>query len=113
MLIVNIHLITGLVLALVMIVALFISQPQQLKGWLVLARIGYVILLVSGLYLLTWSMKSQLGLSVLKLIVAIATIGIFEVAVAHKKRHQKDALRWSVSTLIGLLATVLIGFMLA
>ncbi|WP_446002603.1 YisL family protein [Weissella viridescens] len=80
------HLITWLVLFVVVSVALFSKNEKLSKVNMMVARIGYLFAIGSGFMLLPYAYNEHPGLTILKVVVAVALIGLIEMGFARKQR---------------------------
>jgi len=106
-----IHLITWIILLLVLAMALF-TDAKHRTPFVMIARVGYVVMIVSGYLLTTVAFNRNPALTVLKLLLAFGFIGLAEISFAHAgKLTVSPKWRWLVlgcCVLVGL-----VGFLLA
>ncbi|WP_417852720.1 YisL family protein [Weissella viridescens] len=87
MIFVWIHLITWVVLFVVVSVTLFSRNEKLSKINMMVARLGYLFAIGSGLMLLPYAYNEHPGLTILKVVVAVAVIGLIEMGFARKQRQ--------------------------
>jgi|GEM_PF-629614 len=104
------HLITWVVLLIDLLAGMFIT-PKRRTPFLMIARLGYVVMIVSGYMLMGVAFNRNPALTVLKLILALAFIGITEMSFATTGEHQfKPNWRWIVlgsAVIVGIIGLVL------
>ncbi|RRG18787.1 DUF1516 family protein [Weissella viridescens] len=82
-----IHLITWLVLLVVVSAALFTSNQKLSKINMMIARVGYLFAIGSGAMLVPYAYDEHPILTIVKVILAVALIGLIEMAFARKRRQ--------------------------
>ncbi|MQS75951.1 DUF1516 family protein [Companilactobacillus halodurans] len=105
-----IHLITWIVMAIMILLALF--TKSHTKIYEMITRVGYIVIIVTGIRLAirAWAFKPTL--LVVKIIIAIIFIALTEIAFARKsQKNISNSLIWAV--IIFCLVTALLGFALA
>ncbi|KRN99138.1 DUF1516 family protein [Companilactobacillus kimchiensis] len=104
------HLITWLVMAILILLALFTNTHTKIYE--MITRIGYLVIIGTGIKLgiRAWSVEPTL--LIVKVIVALIFIALIEIAFARKEQNTlSKSLIWAV--IIFCLVTALIGFALA
>ena len=101
------HLITWLVMAIMILLALFTNSHTKIYE--MITRVGYIVIIVTGIKLAirAWSVEPML--LIVKIIVALIFIALVEIAFAQKTINK--SLIWAV--IIFCIVTALIGFALA
>lgn len=107
--ILSIHLISWLWLLIMVIAGLTRHSVKATNRYLILGRLGYLLLIISGVYLSTKTFSAAWGLTILKGLLGIGTIGLIEIAFARK---QESRLSPQLIALLvaGLVLTVACGF---
>jgi len=104
------HLITWVVLLIDLVLGMFID-PKKRTPFLMIARVGYVVMIVSGYMLMSVAFNRNPALTILKVVLAIGFIGITEMSFASAgKRSFKASWRWLVlgcAVVVGVLGFVL------
>lgn len=104
------HLITWLVMAVMILLALFTSKNTKIYE--MITRVGYLVIIATGIKLALRAWSVEPTLLVVKIIVAIIFIALTEIAFARKSQKTINRpLIWTV--VIFCLVTALIGFALA
>ena len=102
------HLISWAVLAVAAGIALF-SRTRQFVMWTMIARVCYLVSIISGVVLMRFSFNRNPMLTVIKILIAI---GLIEMAFADKKQqHLSKIIIWSAIAAFVLVTVV--GFALA
>ena len=102
------HLISWAVLAVAAGIALF-SRTRQFVMWTMIARVCYLVSIISGVVLMRFSFNRN---PVIKILIAIGLIGLLEMAFADKKQqHLSKIIIWSAIAAFVLVTVV--GFALA
>lgn len=105
------HLISWAVLAAAAGIAIF-SRTRQFVMWTMIARVCYLVSIVSGVVLMRFAFDRNPLLTVVKILLAIGLIGLIEVAFAGKKQqHLSKAILWSALAAFALVTVT--GFVLA
>lgn len=107
--ILSIHLGSWLWLLVMVIAGLTRHSVKATNRYLILSRIGYLLLIISGVYLSTKTFGAAWALTVLKAVLGIGTIGLIEIAFARKQESRLSP--QLISLLVaGVLLTVICGF---
>ena len=105
------HLISWAVLAVAAGIALF-SRTRQFVMWTMIARVCYLVSIISGVVLMRFAFNRHHMLTVIKILIAIGLIGLLEMAFADKKQHHlSKIIIWSAIAAFVLVTVV--GFALA
>ncbi|AKP03362.1 DUF1516 family protein [Companilactobacillus pabuli] len=101
------HLITWIVMAIMILLALFTNSHTKIYE--MITRVGYIVIIITGIKLAirAWSVEPML--LIVKIIVALIFIALVEIAFAQKTINK--SLIWAV--IIFCIVTALIGFALA
>lgn len=101
------HLITWMVMAIMILLALFTNSHTKIYE--MITRVGYIVIIITGIKLAirAWSVEPML--LIVKIIVALIFIALVEIAFAQKTINK--SLIWAV--IIFCIVTALIGFALA
>ena len=104
------HLITWMVMAIMILLALFTNSHTKIYE--MITRVGYLVIIATGIKLAikAWSVEPML--LIVKIIVALAFIALAEIAFARKAQKTiSKSLIWAV--IVFCIVTALIGFALA
>ena len=105
------HLISWAVLAVAAGIALF-SRTRQFVMWTMIARVCYLVSIISGVVLMRFAFNRNPMLTVIKILIAIGLIGLLERAFSDKKQqHLSKIIIWSAIAAFVLVTVV--GFALA
>ncbi|KID41608.1 DUF1516 family protein [Fructilactobacillus fructivorans] len=110
MMLIWIHLLTWLVLFIAVCIALF--SNWHFKAMTMIARLCYVILIISGIFLVPYAWGRDPILTVVKIICALLLIGLIEMAFAFKSQ-QKLSKTFLWITIVAIIIVAIIGIMLA
>jgi len=105
------HIVGWIWLLVTVIVGLTRKSAKSANRFLILSRIGYVLIIVTGVYLATKTFSGNWWLTLIKAVLGIGMIGIIEIAFA---RQQESQLKRPVLVLLGvvMIATVVCGALL-
>lgn len=104
------HLITWMVMAIMILLALFTNSHTKIYE--MITRVGYLVIIATGIKLAikAWSVEPML--LIVKIIVALVFIALAEIAFARKAQKTiSKSLIWAV--IVFCIVTALIGFALA
>ncbi|GLB46081.1 hypothetical protein WR164_00600 [Philodulcilactobacillus myokoensis] len=105
------HLIAGILLLLVVILALA-KKDNKIAPYMIAARMLYIFMILDGFRVLVPAIQRNITLSFIKIIAAIGTIALIEFALVSKAKGKLTTNR--VLAAIGGLAVVFVlGFILA
>lgn len=106
-----VHLVSWVWLILMVTAGLTRHSIKAANRYLILSRLGYLLIIISGVYLSTKTFSGAWLLTSLKAILGIGTIGLIEVAFARK---QESRLAPQLLSLMigGLVLTTICGFSL-
>lgn len=103
----HIHLTAFILIFIAILVKLFNSE-KEMKPLLMVIRVIYLVLIVTGIRLVLYTYDSQMALTVVKILLGLGTIGICEMAFGKKGTKTMRSL------LVGLLVvTAIVGLVLA
>ncbi|AUJ29953.1 MAG: DUF1516 family protein [Liquorilactobacillus hordei] len=104
------HLVTWIVLLIVVFSVVFSKKDVSVAAKMI-ARICYVVALVSGIMLLGYAWEASPVLAVVKILLAIGLIGFCEIyfSQGHNWRSRTKALLLVTTILVGLLGFILAG----
>ncbi|WP_283679189.1 DUF1516 family protein [Lentilactobacillus sp. Marseille-Q4993] len=106
-----IHLITWVLLLIVVLIDLFGSSQRPIV-WQMIARVLYLVAIGSGIFLLIETFKYNPSMSIIKIIVALGSIALIEIAFAKQNKKQlTTGLVWDA--IIGLVVVGVLGLWLA
>ena len=98
------HLVFGIIL-LVAVVAGLIGSAQKTKIWAMIARLCYVVLIVSGIVMFKYAWGGNPVLTIVKVVAAILVIGLIEMSFAKKTKGEiSTTLMWLVVVLVVVVA---------
>jgi len=104
------HLITWIVMAIMIFLALF--TKSNTKIYEMVTRVGYIVIIATGIKLALRAWSVEPTLLIVKIIVALIFIALTEIAFAHKaQKTLNKSLVWAV--VIFCIVVALIGFALA
>ncbi|APU71980.1 UPF0344 protein [Companilactobacillus crustorum] len=104
------HLITWIIMAIMILLALFTNTHT--KVYEMITRIGYLIIIATGIKLAIRAWSVEPTLLIVKIVIALIFIALVEIAFARKGQQTiNKSLIWAV--IIFCLVTALIGFTLA
>ena len=104
------HLLTWVIMALMILLALFTNSHTKIYE--MITRIGYLVIIITGIKLAIRAWSVEPSLLIVKIIVALVFIGLVEIAFARKNQQRLNKnLIWIV--VVFCLVTALIGFALA
>lgn len=109
--IVSIHLISAIVLLILVIGIILARTNKQLGSLMVISRILYLFLLVTGIRLAFFTFSDHPILTISKLLVALGLIGTIEVLGAHKGQAT-IGIRQILPVTILFILVITLGFML-
>jgi len=109
--ILSIHLGSWLWLLVMVIAGLTRHSVKATNRYLILSRLGYLLLIISGVYLSTKTFSGAWLLTLLKGIIGIGTIGLIEIAFARKQESRLSPQLLSLLS-AGLILTIVCGFSL-
>lgn len=104
------HLIVVIILIIAVISGLR-KNGQHPKVWAMIARLCYLMLLISGVVMLPYPWHEHPLLTIIKLLAALIFIGIIEMAFAKKQQHQLTS-NWLWLMLLGAVIVITLGFWL-
>lgn len=94
------HLVFGVIL----IVAVFgglASPADKSKIWAMIARLCYVVLIISGIFMVKYAWSENPVLTIVKIVAAIMVIGLIEMAFGKKSRREfSKGLMWFVIVMV-------------
>ncbi|AVK62818.1 hypothetical protein C5Z26_01195 [Lactobacillus sp. CBA3606] len=103
-----IHLLSWLWLVIMVSFGLTRHSVKLANRYLILSRLGYLLLIISGVYLATKTVGQAWALTLLKSVLGIGSIGLIEVAFARKQESHLS--RQLITVLVSsLLLTLLCG----
>lgn len=106
-----IHIGSWLLLTVAVILGLTRKSVKAANRYLILARLGYLLLIITGVYLATKTFTGNWWLTLLKAVLGIGSIGLSEIAFARKQEsHLTGQLLAVLTVAIGL--TVICGALL-
>ncbi len=82
-----VHLLFGLILLISVFIGLF-GAAKRTPIWAMVARICYVVLIVSGIFMTKYAWDEKPILTVIKIVIAILVIGLIEMSFAKKTRGE-------------------------
>ena len=104
------HLITWIVMAVMILLALFTNKNTKIYE--MVTRVGYLVIIATGIKLAIRAWSVEPTLLIVKIIVAIVFIALTEIAFARKSQKTiSKSLIWAV--VVFCIVTALIGFALA
>lgn len=104
------HLITWIIIAIMILLALF--TDKHTKIYEMITRVGYLVIIGTGIKLAIRAWSVEPTLLIVKVIVALIFIALVEIAFARKeKKTINRSLIWTV--IIFCIVTALLGFALA
>ncbi|WP_119327004.1 DUF1516 family protein [Companilactobacillus musae] len=104
------HLVTWIVMAIMILLALFTNKNTKIYE--MITRVGYLIIIATGIKLAIRAWSVEPTLLIVKIIVALIFIALVEIAFARKEQKTiNESLIWAV--IIFCIVTALIGFALA
>ena len=104
------HLITWIVMAIMILLALFTNSHT--KVYEMITRVGYLVIIATGIKLALRAWSVEPTLLIIKIIIALIFIALTEIAFARKSQKTiNKSLIWAV--VVFCLVTALIGFALA
>lgn len=104
------HLITWIVMAVMILLALF--TKSHTKVYEMITRLGYIVIIVTGAILSIHAFTVEPNLLILKIILAIIFIGLVEIAFARKNTGTlSKTLIWAV--IVFCIVVAVIGFALS
>lgn len=106
-----IHIIGWLWLTVMVALGLSRKAVKSANRYLILSRLGYLLLIVTGVYLATKTFTGNWWLTLIKAILGIGTIGLIEVAFARKQESHLTGHLLALLSL-GILVTVICGALL-
>ena len=107
----TIHLISWVWLIIMVSCGLTRQSIKAANRYLILSRLGYLLLIISGVYLSTKTFGGAWLLTLLKGILGIGTIGLIEVAFARKQESRLSPQLLGLLS-AGLILTIVCGFSL-
>ncbi|MFC6180052.1 DUF1516 family protein [Lactiplantibacillus daowaiensis] len=104
-----VHILSWLWLMLMVILGLTRQTAKSANRYLILSRLGYLALIITGVYLSTKTFTGAWLLTSLKALLGLGTIGLIEVAFA---RRQESRLTPRLVSLlvVGIVLTVAVGW---
>ncbi|WP_259596405.1 DUF1516 family protein, partial [Clostridium botulinum] len=104
------YLVTWIVMAIMILLALFTNKNTKIYE--MITRVGYLIIIATGIKLAIRAWSVEPTLLIVKIIVALIFIALVEIAFARKEQKTiNESLIWAV--IIFCIVTALIGFALA
>jgi len=105
----TIHLISWVWLIIMVSCGLTRQSIKAANRYLILSRLGYLALIITGVYLSTKTFQAAPLLTIVKAVCGVGTIGLIEIAFA---RWQESHLTGKLVSLLvgGVVLTVMIGF---
>lgn len=104
------HLITWIVMAIMILLALFTNTHTKIYE--MVTRVGYIVIIATGIKLAIRAWSVEPTLLIVKIIVALIFIALVEIAFARKaKKSLNRPLIWAV--LVFCIVVALLGFALA
>lgn len=104
------HLITWIIMTIMILLVLFTNKHSKIYE--MITRVGYLVIIGTGIKLGIRAWSSEPTLLVTKIIVAVVFIALIEIAFAHKEQKTiSKPLIWSV--IVFCIVTALLGFTLA
>lgn len=104
------HLIVWVLITIFVLLALFTNQHT--KFYEMSTRIGYLVIIVTGIVLSIRAWQYQPVLLIIKIIAALLIIALIEIAFAKKSQKVlSKGLIWAV--IVGLIIVAILGFVLA
>lgn len=104
------HLITWIVMAIMILLALFTNKHTKIYE--MVTRVGYLVIIATGIKLAIRAWSVEPTLLIVKIVVALIFIALTEIAFARKAQKTiNSTLVWAV--IIFCIVTALIGFALA
>ncbi|WPQ67562.1 YisL family protein [Weissella paramesenteroides] len=107
-----VHLMTWVVLIIVASLAVFTSNKRVSVISMMIARLDYIVAIVTGIGLFHYAYQSNPILTIVKVILAILLIGIVEMSFAKKKRQQLNR-NFAIVVIVLILLLGLFGMYLA
>ncbi|AXX64778.1 DUF1516 family protein [Bombilactobacillus bombi] len=104
------HLVVGVVLFVAIIGGLLAKVPQA-KVWVMIARICYIILIISGALMFSYAWHEHPILTIVKIILAVGLIGLIEMAFAKKLKKQFSRVMFYGALILAVIV-VIIGFIM-
>lgn len=87
------------------------NSVKATNRYLILSRLGYLLLIITGVYLSTKTFTGNWWLTLIKAVLGIGTIGLIEIAFARKQEsHLTAQLLWLMTA--GIILTVICGALL-
>lgn len=91
-----VHLVFGIILLFAVIMGLA-GSADKAKIWAMVARVCYLVLIISGIMMTNYAWSEKPVLTVVKIVVAILVIGLIEMAFGKKTKGQfSKGIMWSV-----------------
>ena len=98
------HSVFGMILLIAVIIGL-VGSAQKTKIWAMVARLCYVVLIVSGIVMFKYAWGGNPVLTIVKIVAAILVIGLIEMSFAKKTKGEiSPALIWLVIILVVVVA---------
>lgn len=105
------HLVFGIILLVSVIIGLA-GPAQKTKIWAMIARVCYLVLIVSGIFMTSYAWNEKPILTVIKIVVAVLVIGLVEMAFGKKtKGGLTKNIMWMVILMV--LVVGVLGFSLS
>lgn len=99
---------TAFILLFIAVLVKLLNQDKEMKPLLMVIRVIYLILIVTGARLVFYTFESQMVLTIVKILLGLSTIGICEMA------FSKKGTKTMKNGLVGLLViTAIVGLVLA
>ncbi|WP_010624487.1 DUF1516 family protein [Companilactobacillus versmoldensis] len=104
------HLITWIVMTIMVLLALFTNSLT--KVYEMITRLGYIVIIVTGIFLFPHAWQSEPTLLIIKVILAILLIALIEIAFARKNSGRLTVQAvWAV--IVFIIVVAIVGFALA
>lgn len=104
------HLIVWVLITLFVLLALFTKGPTKL--YTMLTRVGYLLIIISGIVLSIRAWQYRPVLLIVKIVAALLLIALIEIAFA-KKAQKQISKALIVAVLLCLVVVAILGFVLA
>lgn len=107
-----VHFVTWIVLIIVVAIAVFSTNQKVSVISMMIARLSYIVAIITGIGLFQYAYQSSLVLTIVKIIFAILLMGIIEMSFA-KKKQQRLNRNFAIGVIILILLLGLFGIYLA
>lgn len=96
-----IHLISFVLLAIVTVIGLTRSEKKQITTWLMIDRVLYILILISGAILIIRAFQYGPVIMTIKGLLGLAVIALIEIVFARKQEGRLPAaLTWSLAIVL-------------